>query len=494
MSIRPSIPEIQNVKDPAAAEALKALKNAVEMITGRGHGQKTITALGPETNFYGLVQKLNEVIYRLQSDPVAAKGAFGSIQTPTVVGVPGPTQTTTLTGDVSGSGTTSIETTLATVITSGTAGTTNKVPVIVWDAKGRLTQVTTATVTASTVDTVQIGTATYHTLQDMQNLFHSSGLMTWAGMTDNGNGTVNVAAGTGLIRATDSATAELKWFNWSANTTLALTNNDENFIYVDYNAGAPQIAVALAQPASRHTTVMLGKVYRNGTDLHINQRVAMAVGDHAAAMAQEMQEVMPYARVSGAVLTETGTRNIAVSAGVFWNGLNRFTLSAIDTSAAGTFNYDYRNGAGGWTEVATQTQIDNTQYDDGDGALGTLTANRYGVHWIYLGVDNDLHAIYGQGDYTLTNAQSAQPPASIPPELETVSFLIGKIIIQKNAAVFTSVESAFAVVFNPLATTVHNELSGLQGGTTDEYYHLTAAQSTAFISQAQVAARVSLRT
>ena len=40
---------------------------------------------------------------------------------------------------------------------------------------------------------------------------------------------------------------------------------------------------------------------------------------------------------------------------------------------------------------------------------------------------------------------------------------------------------------------VHNETTSLQGGTTGEYYHLTAAQSTAFISQAQVAARVSLR-
>jgi hypothetical protein len=159
MSIRPSIPEVQNVKDPAAKEVLQSLKNAVEMITGRGYGQKTITALGQDTNYYGIVQKINEIIYRLQSDPNAAKGAFGSLQTPQVIGVPGPTQTTTLTGDVSGSGTTSIATTLATVITSATAGSSSQVPVIVWDHKGRLAQVTTATVTPASIGAVSTNSA-----------------------------------------------------------------------------------------------------------------------------------------------------------------------------------------------------------------------------------------------------------------------------------------------------------------------------------------------
>jgi hypothetical protein len=219
----------------------------------------------------------------------------------------------------------------------------------------------------------------------------------------------------------------------------------------------------------------------------------MTVSDHAAAMALQMMEVMPYAHVSGAALSDPGTRNLLVTASVFWNGLNRFNLNAVDTSGAGTFNYYYRDGGGGWTEVASQTQINNTQYDDGSGSLATLTANRYGVHWIYLATDNDVHVIYGQGNYLQNQAQAVQPPASIPEELQTDSFLIGKIIIQKSDSAYFSIESAFSTVFTPQAVTVHNELSGLQGGADGEYYHMTSAEYTAKISQAQVAARVSMR-
>ena len=166
MSVRPTIIDIQNVRDPATANALKSMKSAIEMITGRGHGAKPIVTLGEDANFYGIVQKINELIKRLQSDDGVAGGGLGSIQQPVAVGVPGPSQTTTLTGDVSGSGTTSIATTLATVITSGTAGSTTTVPIIVWDAKGRVTQITTATVTpgsigaVSTASAVITGTAT----------------------------------------------------------------------------------------------------------------------------------------------------------------------------------------------------------------------------------------------------------------------------------------------------------------------------------------------
>lgn len=57
-------------------------------------------------------------------------------------------QTITLTGDVTGSGTGSFAATLANVVTGATVGSSTLVPVITFDAKGRITAATTAAITS----------------------------------------------------------------------------------------------------------------------------------------------------------------------------------------------------------------------------------------------------------------------------------------------------------------------------------------------------------
>ena len=161
-----------------------------------------------------------------------------------------------------------------------------------------------------------------------------------------------------------------------------------------------------------------------------------------------MRETNPMARVSGGIISEVGTINIAVSAGDWWEGLTNFTTAAVDTSAAGEFLYYYDDNAGSFTEVTAQTDIDATQYDDGSGSLATLTNNKYGVHWVYLGQDGDIYVVYGLGDYTITEAQDAGLLTNLPHHFaENHAILIAKIIIQKSASVFTSIESAFTSVF-----------------------------------------------
>lgn len=71
-----------------------------------------------------------------------------------------------LVGDLTGTGTGTVTGALANVVTAGTAGGTNTVPVITWDAKGRVTAVGTATVAPSaavitlTGDVTGTGTST----------------------------------------------------------------------------------------------------------------------------------------------------------------------------------------------------------------------------------------------------------------------------------------------------------------------------------------------
>ena len=331
--------------------------------------------------------------------------------------------------------------------------------------------------TGADVTLASIGGAAYTTVQQMQDVYHSTGLVSGGGITDAGSGQIDVAAGEGYIRATDDRLDTLEACAWSASLATALTDNALNYVYVFYNAGTPAVTVSISEQ-STNDYLKLGSVYRSGTTLHITESSAYFVGDHAVQMISRLQGTAAFAHESGGVVSETGTRNIAITAGTFWEGLNQITTAAVDTSAAGTFSYYYRDGVGGWTEVASSTAIDNTQYDDGSGTLATLSNNKYGVHWVYLDYEGNVYVVYGTGDYTLTDAQNAATLSSVPAFFTDHARLIGKITILKSAASFTEAVSTFSTTFATTTAAAHNELSGLQGGTTAEYYHLTSAEYT----------------
>lgn len=310
----------------------------------------------------------------------------------------------------------------------------------------------------------------------------------WGGIiTDNGDGTVAIAAGGGLSKTDDAGPSAVPtslnegqgdtvhYVSWDAVASLALTDNAYNYIYYDYETDSI-LATTNYYAISFTREFTLGRAYRSGTSVTVR-----LCGTNTWNFNRRVQlfgeEVYPVKRASGMIVSETGTRNIAVTAGVLWAELvNRFTTTAFDSSGAGRFTYWYRNGVGGWTSVATQSQINNTQYDDGDGTLGTLTANRYGVHWVYVVHDSSVHVVYGQGDYLLAQAQITTPPATLPGIISSYATLVARIIIQKSSATFEEIDSAFDIVLGSSSVTSHNDLSGIQGGAAGEYYHLTSAE------------------
>jgi hypothetical protein len=102
------------------------------------------------------------------------------------------------------------------------------------------------------------------------------------------------------------------------------------------------------------------------------------------------------------------------------------------------------------------------------------------VNWIYRSlVEDEIDIVLGTGDYTLAQAEASSLPA-IPEYLAAFYVLCGRIIVQRNASTASAIESVVSTTFNQGAVSSHNDLSGLQGGTSGEYYHLTSAQHTAF--------------
>lgn len=308
----------------------------------------------------------------------------------------------------------------------------------------------------------RISGSTFFTVQHLQDVFHSSGWVSGGEVADDADGTITVALGTGLIRATDSAVAEILFTDWAAESgaNVNLADNDISWVYVEYNAGSSQVVATTTERTDFNRNILLAVIQRTGTTLHINETDKHIVGDHANSMIRRLKETLPYGHVSGGIIGETGTRNITVTAGSFWRGLTEFTTAALDTSAAGTFSYWYNDGS--WQEIASQTQIDNTQYNNFGVGLATLSNNKYGLAWGYLEADDDNVAIvYGIGDYTLIEAQDVQSPSSLPEHLTIEGIRSFKIIIKKSDSVFAQRENLYASQSQGSLASDHGNQSGL---------------------------------
>jgi hypothetical protein len=309
----------------------------------------------------------------------------------------------------------------------------------------------------------------------------SAGVYSGCEVTNRSSGTVDVAAGVVVFKTTDSDVGATKQLATPAATGVSLTDNSVNWIYANYNAGSPTIAVATDWTTiNKHTQVILGCAHRIGTEVYL-LNTSQVLPDFDRKEMQRLWEMRGVQRTSGAAIGQTGTRNITVSAGVLHSAVTRFTNTAIDTSGAGTFTAVYRDGGTGWTEQASQTQLNNTEYDDGSGTLATLGANKYGVHWVYgaklTGTTMALYIQFGQGSYSLAEANAAMAPTAYPP-LSSVGVLLAKLIIQKNASSILTVENIGDPTLIYAQSNDHEELAGLLGGAAGDHYHLTAAQHT----------------
>jgi hypothetical protein len=322
----------------------------------------------------------------------------------------------------------------------------------------------------------EIGTATYDDVQDYINQFSSAGCFEMPTITDNGDGTVAVGACKGLIRTTNDVNGAVVSFDFAGDASVALTDLVTNWIGLDYNAGTPQVVVETSvSDLNLQTEIVLGRVYRDGTTA-TPYAVGQKLTDYRTVACFHDFETHGTERSSGLVLSETGTRNMEVSAGVFYCAHNRVTTAAIDTSGADTYNL-WNSSASTTADATAQTQWPNTQYWNG-AALADVTNNRYGNLFAYVDFAGNLHMQYGdQNAVAVATPESSDVPTP-PAYLRDFCLYIGRLVFQKSAGTAELITNPFAFVEMGSVVTSHNDLAALDGGTAGEYYHLTSAQHT----------------
>ena len=294
----------------------------------------------------------------------------------------------------------------------------------------------------------------------------------WGGViTSNGDGTVHITAGEGMVKTTSAGPEDIPTavnegqagnvirVTWEEVAALSLVNNAYNYIF--YQKSTNSIVTTTDFYSINFTQdFTIGRGYR--TD---NTVVVRLCGTNAWNFNRRVQlygeEVSRIDVKQGSlVIGNPSGRYISHNGGVLWAELvNRFTIDSFDTTQPfNKFTYWYRDGIGGFTGLIDYAQIENGVYDNGTGSLAPLSNNRYGVHWVYVVHDGSVHVIYGRGDYKLNEAEEATPPGSLPGLVDSYATLIGKIIIAKGASVFTSLESPFTKIFNSTGTALHDEL------------------------------------
>ncbi|KKL15516.1 hypothetical protein LCGC14_2504800, partial [marine sediment metagenome] len=161
---------------------------------------------------------------------------------------------------------------------------------------------------ASDVTMAVVGTPAFTTVQHIQDVFHSSGWISGGILSDDGSQNIDVTAGEGLLRATDSRTVQLLFADWADSDTNAISDGTAKFVGIEYNAGSPQVVVKATNTWDYNTDFPIGSVVREGTTLHISQ-AEHAIGDHANFMIQRLYEVQKFARdniTGGLILGEDG--------------------------------------------------------------------------------------------------------------------------------------------------------------------------------------------
>lgn len=305
----------------------------------------------------------------------------------------------------------------------------------------------------------------------------SAGVVISPSYVDHGDGSVTIG-GNGLynlFREPDGAgiirTYEI------ADPTITLVNGSTNYIVANYNSGTPIIQSITDVSLINETTIIpIMTIYRGGNRLHLLPWKELGLS-MLNKIHQSIIKTQRYRLQSGLGLGESAGRVVTLTEGIVWVGANSFNLPEFNSTSNQLF-FLYHSG-GVWQTPTIVTQYNNTQYDDGTG-LQTLNPNKYAVNFIYRGVelDDESYMVLGQGNYTLLQAQASLPPANLPALITSHAILVGRIIVEQAATTAYEINSIFSAAFALSNAVDHNDLSGLQGGTAGQYYHMNLAQHT----------------
>jgi hypothetical protein len=324
----------------------------------------------------------------------------------------------------------------------------------------------------------------------------NAGLTSQPTFTASGSGAsfwVNVTTASCNLYNNDSGSDTIKNYFLPAKALAMAATGSSYFIYADYNGGTPIYNITTDRTLTNGITkVIVGTVVRpiynpSGIEIITHDLFGYALTNK---LNTRLIRTNRFGYESGFGLSESGSNKaFIVNSGVAWFGGDRMTTNTVNSATSPCrFFQTVPTGSSstGWSSSVV-LGYNNTQYDNGAGSLVTFGggAAHWAINYIFKSLadgDNDVYYVLGRADYTTLAAAAASTiPSNLPAILDQsqgLSILVGRILAQKNVVPASQIDSAFNTNFGVSAISTHNNLSGLQGGTSNEYYHLTSAEYT----------------
>lgn len=299
----------------------------------------------------------------------------------------------------------------------------------------------------------------------------SAGVFEKPSIIDNTNGTITVGSGSYLLYSGSAFNFPLNIYKISG-STFSFVNNSINYVIANYNNGSPIISSSTSRDNINQSSIVpILSVYREGIELHWLDWDEMGKGLSNKISDRLVRTERFTPEIGGLQIGEKTGRYITLTSGKVWYGGANLQLLAVDSQTDSTDFWYHTSGS--WTKSVVTT-YNNSQYDDGTN-LQTLGNNKFGVNWVFRGIENTKHlfTVLGNDSYTFSDAQTSSIP-NLPDIINTQCILVGRIIVKKSGSSAASIGSAFSQEFTNAAVNDHNQLNNLQGGSPlyNQFYHL----------------------
>jgi hypothetical protein len=252
-----------------------------------------------------------------------------------------------------------------------------------------------------------------------QNLpLYNAGLLTdSSSWVNNNDGTVTLPSAYVSLYNQTTYPNTLQVYQISAATSgsgflPALSNNDTNYIVVEYNTGTPRWNILTDNSTINGETIVLTHIiYRASNFLHV-----LDFGNEGVALPNKLNDrvvaIDRFGRESGFSLGLSGSTGVVtLTSGVAWNGTNRQSLVAVN-SQDDVFFQSFHSG-GTWVYTTTANTINNIYYDNGTDRVDA-TAGKYLVNWYFRGqeINDHLYEVWGNDEYdSVSDAQLSVEPS-----------------------------------------------------------------------------------
>ena len=241
---------------------------------------------------------------------------------------------------------------------------------------------------------------------------------------------VDVSAGRGMISRGDPYYDSYN-VSWDAVESLELAASETNYVF--YNSTSGDVEAATSAPGD--AGIMLATVVTDGSGIRYLHKTRTLTYGLIAQLTAYLESTRKRALKSGMAVSQgTSVRKFDVGSGSYYINMDVISYAGASDATFSAF-YD-TNGA---EEVASQTQLNITQYD----SAGTLTAMSSGYFrsdTVIVTGDGRVNVVFGTAEFATSALALEESSAPTPTFMEPTSFPVAKIIVQEGTGIDTIVD------------------------------------------------------